>query len=109
MGKDPNSAHNFAVQCYNNLTNQSCHIEKIIQTQSAEQIVVNCLYLEALIDVVGQLTFQACALREHDECNDSNNQGNSLRMLKFSGSHSENVAIVFENAPKNAKHTHKNS
>jgi len=55
------------------------------------------------------LTFQACALRGHDECNDSNNQGNSLRMLKFSGSHSENVAIVFENAPKNAKHTHKNS
>ncbi|KAK1357934.1 hypothetical protein POM88_051190 [Heracleum sosnowskyi] len=34
-GDGSNSAHNFAAKCYYNLKNQPCHLEKIVEKQSA--------------------------------------------------------------------------
>ncbi|XP_021757950.1 zinc finger MYM-type protein 1-like [Chenopodium quinoa] len=106
MGKDSNSTHNFATKCYFNLKNQSCHLEKIVEKQNAEEIVRNRLRLKTSIDVVKWLTFQACAFRGHDERSSSINQGNFLEMLKLLASYNKEVdSVVLDNAPKNAKYT----
>ena len=66
MGKDPNLPHRVAVHCYN-LTNQSQHIEKIVEKQYSLKIERNHLRLKTSIDVIKWLTFQACAFRGRDE------------------------------------------
>ncbi|GAV67673.1 LOW QUALITY PROTEIN: DUF4371 domain-containing protein, partial [Cephalotus follicularis] len=52
------------------------------------------------------LAFQACSFRGHDECHDSQNQGNFLEMLKLLVFYNKKVdEVVLDNAPKNAKYT----
>jgi hypothetical protein len=67
MGKGPNLAHRFATRCLENLKNQSYHIEKVVKRQTTQEIQNNRLRIKASIDIVCWLTFQACALRGHDE------------------------------------------
>ncbi|KAL8146014.1 hypothetical protein AgCh_003953 [Apium graveolens] len=43
-GDGSNSAHNFTAKCYYNLKNQPCHLEKIVEKQSAEEIVKKSIY-----------------------------------------------------------------
>ncbi|GKU91669.1 hypothetical protein SLEP1_g5506 [Rubroshorea leprosula] len=74
MGKDPNSIHNIAVKCLEDFKNQSCHVEKVLDKQSSQQIEKNRLRLKTSIDVVRWLTFQVCAFRGHDESLDSKNR-----------------------------------
>ncbi|XP_028055194.1 zinc finger MYM-type protein 1-like [Camellia sinensis] len=89
MGKDPTSSHRVAVKYCCDLTNQAQHIE-------------------ASIDVIKWLTFQACAFRGRDESHESNNRGNVIELIKLLASYNEDVAtVVLENAPKNASyHSH---
>ncbi|KAL8155663.1 hypothetical protein AgCh_000894 [Apium graveolens] len=75
-GDGSNSAHNFAAKCYYNLKNQPCHLEKIVEKQSAEEIKQNRMRLKTSIDAIKWLTFQVCAFRGHDESCNSKNQGN---------------------------------
>ena len=104
--KDTISAHSFALRCYDDFMKQPCHIEKIIEKQTSEQILSNRLRLKKSIDAVRWLSFQACAFRGHDERPDSKNQGNFLQMIKLLASYSEQVdAVVLEKAPQNAKYT----
>jgi hypothetical protein len=106
MESDCGSAHRYSVQCYNNLKNQPCHIEHVVEKQSDEDIRKNRLRLRTSIDAIRWLAFQACSFRGHDESDDSMNQGNSLEMVKLIASYDEEVkAVVLGNAPQNAKYT----
>ncbi|XP_039144034.1 zinc finger MYM-type protein 1-like [Dioscorea cayenensis subsp. rotundata] len=106
VGKSPNSPHNIAIKCFEDLKNQSCHIDKVLVKQTSQQILSNCLRLKASIDVVRWLTFQACAFRGHDESLGSKNRGNFLEMIKLLASYNKEVdEVVLENAPQNARCT----
>ncbi|XP_074355637.1 uncharacterized protein LOC141695277 [Apium graveolens] len=105
-GDGSNSAHNFAAKCYYNLKNQPCHLEKIVEKQSAEEIKRNRMRLKTSIDAIKWLTFQACAFRGHDESCNSKNQGNFLEMLKLLASYNPQVEeIILDKTPKNTKYT----
>ncbi|XP_074347137.1 uncharacterized protein LOC141685964 [Apium graveolens] len=105
-GDGSNSTHNFAAKCYYNLKNQPCHLEKIVEKHSAEEIKRNRMRLKISIDAIKWLTFQTCAFREHDESCNSKNQGNFLEMLKLLASYNPQVEeIMLDKAPKNAKYT----
>ncbi|XP_058776824.1 uncharacterized protein LOC131651174 [Vicia villosa] len=66
----------------------------------------NRLRLKTSIDTIRWLTLQACALRGHDETNNSRNQGNFLELLKLLASYNDEIAkVVLENAPQNCKYT----
>lgn len=105
-GKSPSSAHNFSVRCYEDLKNQLCHIENVIEKQTTQQVMDNRLRLKVSIEAIKLLTFQGCALRGHDERPNSRNQGNFLELIKFLASYNKTVAdVVLENAPQNAKYT----
>ena len=66
VGKDLCSHHNIIVKAYDDLMNQSQHIDKIIHRQTTRQIMTNRLQLRASIDAIRWLTFQACGFRGHD-------------------------------------------
>ncbi|XP_059429354.1 uncharacterized protein LOC132163185 [Corylus avellana] len=106
VGKDPNSPHNIAVKCCEDLMNQSGHIDKIVEKQTLQETKNNQLRLKTSIDSVQWLTFQACPFRGHDESSGSKNQGNFIELVKLLASYNDDVAgLVLENAPKNAKYT----
>ncbi|XP_042753304.2 uncharacterized protein LOC111915266 [Lactuca sativa] len=101
------SQHRNAVAFAENLMNQEAHIENIIMKQNEEQILKNRLRLKASIDTVRWLTFQACALRGHDESPNSKNRGNFLQLLKLLASYNDEVAnVILEKAPYNSKYTY---
>ncbi|KAL7591212.1 hypothetical protein Lser_V15G31691 [Lactuca serriola] len=100
------SQHRNAVTFAENLMNQATHIENIIVKQNEAQILKNRLRLKASIDTVRWLTFQACALRGHDESPNSKNRGNFLQLLNLLASYNDEVAnVILENAPYNSKYT----
>ncbi|KAM3271718.1 hypothetical protein ACQJBY_042113 [Aegilops geniculata] len=106
MGNSCNSAHNYAAKCYDNLKNQQCHIEQLMERQTTTDIRANRLRLRATIDTLRWLAFQACPFQGHDESVGSKNQGNFLEMIKLIASYDEEVgAVVLGNAPGNAKYT----
>nr|KAJ0203947.1 hypothetical protein LSAT_V11C500278840 [Lactuca sativa] len=108
-GKTPASAHNFSVRCYEDLKNQLCHIENVIEKQTTQQVMDNRLCLKVFIESIIWLTFQGCALRGHDERPNSRNQGNFLELIKFLASYNKTVVdVVLENAHQNAKYTSPN-
>ncbi|KAK1621256.1 hypothetical protein QYE76_026773 [Lolium multiflorum] len=104
MGKGSNSAHNYSVQCYDNLKNGFCQIARVMQKVSKEEILKNRLRLKTSIDVVKWLALQACSFRGNKEGPTSNNQGNFLEMVKVLSSYNAEVAALVGNAPGNAKY-----
>lgn len=78
IGKDPNSSHKVAMQCYHDLGNSLQHLDKIIEKQNSEQVAKNRLQLQVSIDAAKWCAFQAVAFRGHDESLDSNNRGNFI-------------------------------
>ncbi|XP_023769031.1 uncharacterized protein LOC111917599 [Lactuca sativa] len=104
--KTPASTHNFSVRCYEDLKNQLCHIENVIEKQMTQQVMDNRLRLKVSIETIKWLTFQGCALIGHDERPNSRNQGNFLELIKFLASYNKTVVdVMLENAPQNAKYT----
>ena len=57
MGSTCNSAHNYAVRCYDNLKNQPCHIEQLVERQSEEEIRGNRLRLDGVLTMVQSVAF----------------------------------------------------
>ncbi|XP_027148735.1 uncharacterized protein LOC113749245 [Coffea eugenioides] len=96
IGKDPNSSHKVAMQCYHDLENSLQHLDKIIEVQNSEQVAkIGCNF-----------KFQAVAFRGHDESLDSNNRGNFIELIKHVSSYYEKMAaVVLDNAPRNASYT----
>ncbi|XP_074351956.1 uncharacterized protein LOC141691112 [Apium graveolens] len=82
------------------------HIDKVINSQSLEDVKKNRLRLRATIEAVQYLSLQACALRGHDESSTSRNRGNLIEMIKVFGRLSVDISnVVLENTPKNAMYT----
>ncbi|XP_059434852.1 uncharacterized protein LOC132167836 [Corylus avellana] len=105
IGEDPCSPHNNAMKSYEDLRNQSRHIDKVLNAQSMEQIQNNRLRVKTSIDATRWLAFQGCASRGHDETVDSKNRGNFLELIKLLASYNDKVAsVVLENAPKSARY-----
>ncbi|XP_058202792.1 uncharacterized protein LOC131317246 [Rhododendron vialii] len=101
----PNSPHFNAVNYCDDLMNVGRHIDKVMNAQSSEDIQKNKLRLMAMIESIGWLTLQGCALRGHDESVDSKNRGNFIELIKFEGKLDDNIVdVVLEKAPKNAKY-----
>ncbi|KAL7586576.1 hypothetical protein Lser_V15G38314 [Lactuca serriola] len=80
--------------------------ENVIEKQTTQQVMDNRLRLKVSIEAIKWITFQACALRGHDEGPDSKNQGNFLELIKLLASYNKTIDdVVLENAPQNAKYT----
>ncbi|XP_062176084.1 uncharacterized protein LOC133881145 [Alnus glutinosa] len=104
-GKDPNSFHRIVERSYEDLKNQSQHIQNVFENFTSEQIANNRLQLKASIEVVRMLAFQGIAFRGRDESVDSTNCGNFLEILNLIVSYNEQIAEVIAKAPKNASYT----
>ena len=52
MGRDPNSAHNFAVRCFENLKNSMSHIDKVMVKQCEKRVADARLRLKTTIDAI---------------------------------------------------------
>ncbi|XP_074352620.1 uncharacterized protein LOC141691761 [Apium graveolens] len=101
-----NSPHKKATSSLDGLTNVTRHIDKVINSQSLEDVKKNRLRLRATIEDVRYLSLQACALRGHDESSTSRNRGNLIEMIKVFGRLSVDISnVVLENTPKNAMYT----
>jgi ribosomal protein L22 len=105
IGKDHNSFHRIAERSYEDLKNQSQHIQNVFENFSSEQIANNRLQLKASIDVVRVLAFQGVAFRGRDESVDSTNRENFLEILNLMVSYNKQIAEVIAKAPKNASYT----
>uniref|UniRef100_A0A2N9HA84 TTF-type domain-containing protein n=1 Tax=Fagus sylvatica TaxID=28930 RepID=A0A2N9HA84_FAGSY len=106
VGKDPNSPHEIAVKCYEDLMKHSRHVDKLFKKQSSKEIQDNRLRLKASIDSVQWLALQGYAFRGHDQSLDSINRGNFVELVKLVSTYDHRVAgVVLENAPRNAKYT----
>jgi len=103
--KYPNSFHRIAERSYEDLKNQSQHIQNVFENFTSEQIANNRLQLKASIDVVRVLAFQGVAFRGRDESVDSKNRENFLEILNLMVSYNEQIAKVIAKAPKNASYT----
>ncbi|KAK9053135.1 hypothetical protein SSX86_029765 [Deinandra increscens subsp. villosa] len=99
--------HRNALLLKENLLNQAAHIENVILKQNEELIIMkNRLRSKTTIDVIRWLTFQACALRGHDESSTSKNRGNFLEILELLASYNDEVAnVILRNAPYNSEYT----
>ena len=67
MKKYSNSVQRFVVGCLENLKNQSCYTEKVVESQISQEIINNWFCFKASIDIVRWLSFQACPFRGHDK------------------------------------------
>ena len=99
------ATHKKAFVFATNLVNQEAHIENFIEKQSEEEKRKNRLRLKGTIDVVRWLTYQACALRGHDESSNSKNRGNFLELLKLLAFYNDDLGNVILNASYNSKYT----
>ncbi|XP_074266378.1 uncharacterized protein LOC141589643 [Silene latifolia] len=99
------SIHNANVRKWENLRNPSRHIERVISRLSSQEIARNRLRLVATIEVVRLLARQGCSFRGHDESVTSLNGGNFDAVLDaFRGLNNE-IKIVTDDGPGNAKYT----
>ncbi|XP_076918952.1 uncharacterized protein LOC143579579 [Bidens hawaiensis] len=100
------SQHRNCLVFAENLLNQEAHIDTRLVRQTKEEIVKNSLRLTATVDLVCWLTFQAFALRGHDESSISKNRGNLIELLKLLASYNDKVSkVILENAPYHSKYT----
>jgi hypothetical protein len=74
IGKDHNPFHRIAERSYEDLKNQSQHIQNVFKNLTSEQIANNRLQLKASIEVVRMLAFQGVAFRGRNESVDSTNR-----------------------------------
>ena len=93
MGEDF-TPHKDCVQACEDLVNQACHIDKVINRQASKQVANNRLRLKASIDSIRWLTFQGCSFRGNDESLESKNRGNSIELLNVLATYNDDVAKV---------------
>ena len=87
------------------LRNPSKHIERMINTQSSQEVAANRLRLVTTIESVRLLAHQGCAFRGRDESIDSSNAGNFNAVINaFARMNVEVDKVILKNAPGNAKY-----
>ncbi|PRQ22642.1 putative ribonuclease H-like domain-containing protein [Rosa chinensis] len=94
-----------AIHKWETLRNPSKYIERVISTQSSQEVANNRLRLITTIESVRLLAHQGCAFRGRDESIDSSNGGNFNAVVNSFGRMNIEVQKVLENAPGNAKYT----
>ncbi|KAH9671440.1 TTF-type domain-containing protein [Citrus sinensis] len=98
----PNSAHNKAMGYCEDLMKQEQHVRTFFNKHSDQDRKDYRIRLFASIDVVRLLLEQGLAFRGHDESDNSSNQGNYLRILRFLADHNEDIKkVTLKNAPGN--------
>ena len=55
MGTTPNSAHNFAIVCYENLKGKMNHVDEVIRKQTKKMVLDARLGLKTTIDVMRRI------------------------------------------------------
>ncbi|XP_059431488.1 uncharacterized protein LOC132164990 [Corylus avellana] len=78
--KDPNSFHRVVERLYEDLRNQSQHIQNVFENFTSEQIANNRLQLKASINVDRKLAFQSVAFRGQVKSMSSTNHENFLEI-----------------------------
>ncbi|XP_040373005.1 uncharacterized protein LOC112193768 [Rosa chinensis] len=99
-----NSPHNISMHKWESLRNPSKHIERVISTQSSQEIADHRLRLITTIESVRLLARQGCAFRAHDESVNSSNGGNFNAVVDSFARMNMDVRRVLQNAPGNAKY-----
>ncbi|XP_024196338.1 zinc finger MYM-type protein 1-like [Rosa chinensis] len=89
---------------WESVRNLSKHIERVISTQSSQEVADNRLRLITTIESVRLLASQGCAFRGHDELVNSSNGGNFNAVVDFFGRMNIDIRRVLQNAPGNAKY-----
>ncbi|ESR41960.1 hypothetical protein CICLE_v10013753mg [Citrus x clementina] len=98
----PNSAHNKVMGYCEDLMKQEQHVRTFFNKHSDQDRKDYRIRLFASIDVVRLLFEQGLAFRGHDESDNSSNQGNYLRILRFLADHNEDIKkVTLKNAPGN--------
>ncbi|XP_024196096.1 zinc finger MYM-type protein 1-like [Rosa chinensis] len=90
---------------WESLRNPSKLIERVISTQSSQEVADNRLRLITTIESVRLLACQGCAFRGHDESVNSSNGGNFNAVVDSFGRMNIDIRRVLQNAPGNAKYT----
>ncbi|XP_062014439.1 uncharacterized protein LOC133730964 [Rosa rugosa] len=99
-----NSPHNIAMHKWESLRNPSKHIERVISTQSSQEVTDNRLRLITTIESVRLLASQRCSFRGHDESVNSSNGGNFNAVVDSFRRMNIDIRRVLQNAPGNAKY-----
>ncbi|PRQ39107.1 hypothetical protein RchiOBHm_Chr4g0421421 [Rosa chinensis] len=99
-----NSPHNTCMHKWDTLRNSSKHTERVISTQSSQEVASNRLRLNSTIESVRLLANQGCAFRGYNESANSSNGGNFNAVLQAFGRVNIEVHKVLHNAPGNAKY-----
>ena len=86
--------------------NQDQHVELSLANQSEQVRNIYRTRLTASVNCIRFLLRQGLAFRDHDESEQSLNQGNFIELLKFLFEHNEEInKVVLNNTPKNLKLT----
>uniref|UniRef100_A0A2N9F8G4 TTF-type domain-containing protein n=1 Tax=Fagus sylvatica TaxID=28930 RepID=A0A2N9F8G4_FAGSY len=97
-----NSSHNQARRMFEDLLKPNQSIQSFHFKQTDQARIEYRTRLNASIDCIRFLLRQGLAFRGHDESEDSSNQGNFLKLLKFLADHNEDIkAVTLRNAPEN--------
>jgi len=101
-----NSMHNICLRQCQDLMNQDQHIELSLANQSEQVRNIYRTRLTASVNCIRFLLHQGLAFRDHDESEQSLNQGNFIELLKFLSEHNEEInKVVLNNTPENLKLT----
>uniref|UniRef100_A0A2N9G1E3 DUF4371 domain-containing protein n=1 Tax=Fagus sylvatica TaxID=28930 RepID=A0A2N9G1E3_FAGSY len=97
-----NSSHNQARRMFEDLLKPNQSIQSFHFKQTDQARIEYRTRLNASIDCIRFLLRQGLAFRGHDESEDSSNQGNFLKILRFLTDHNEDIkTVTLRNALEN--------
>ncbi|KAL9675399.1 hypothetical protein QQ045_003601 [Rhodiola kirilowii] len=97
-----NSFHNRSVKRGDDLMRQAQSIVVALNKQSEITKKEHRIRLNASIDVSRFLLNQGLPFRGHDECEESNNRGNFMELIKYTGSLNQSINnVILGKAPGN--------
>ncbi|KAL9691877.1 hypothetical protein QQ045_012304 [Rhodiola kirilowii] len=97
-----NSFHNRSVKRGDDLMRQAQSIVVALNKQSEITKKEHQIRLNASIDVLRFLLNQGLPFRGHDECEESNNRGNFMELIKYTGSLNQSINnVILGKAPGN--------
>ncbi|KAL9672479.1 hypothetical protein QQ045_028730 [Rhodiola kirilowii] len=97
-----NSFHNRSIKRGDDLMRQAQSIVVALNKQSEITKKEHRIRLNASIDVSRFLLNQGLPFRGHDECEESNNRGNFMELIKYTGSLNQSINnVILGNAPGN--------
>ncbi|XP_039036804.1 uncharacterized protein LOC120173794 [Hibiscus syriacus] len=97
-----NSAHNQAIQKFENLKNFKSSLKVSLDQQTEQAKSDYRIRLTTYLHCLRFLLHQGLTFRGHDECDELSNNGNFLELLNWIAEKNDDVGnVVLKNAPKN--------